>query len=68
LGVLLAAVRPDAPEGKAQAFLQPATIGLGTTLNAESSGTLYLRINDSAAELHDNTGTLDVAVREYRGR
>ena len=63
LGILLAAVRPDQPEEDKSAFLQPETIGLGTTLNVESSGNLYLRINDSAAEFGDNAGVLDVAIR-----
>jgi hypothetical protein len=63
LGILLAAVKPDGVEGEASAFLQPETIGLGTTLNPQATGTLYLRINDSAAELNDNAGTLDVAIR-----
>lgn len=64
LGVLLAAVRPDDPHDETSVFLQPETVGLGTTIRTESAGTLYLRINDSAAELDDNAGTLDVAIRE----
>lgn len=63
LGVLLAAVRPDDPKDNRCVFLQPETIGLGTTLPVEASGTLFLRINDSAAELGDNAGSLDVAIR-----
>ena len=63
LGILLATVRPDQPEDNTCAFLQPETIGLGTTLNVQSSGTLYLRINESAADLADNAGSLDVAIR-----
>ncbi|NLS93462.1 MAG: hypothetical protein GXX96_14990 [Planctomycetaceae bacterium] len=64
LGVLLAAVRSDDPHNETSVFLQPETVGLGTTIRTESAGTLYLRINDSAAELDDNAGTLDVAIRE----
>lgn len=67
LGVLLAAVRPE-PNGSVGAdahaggFLQPLVVGLGTTLVPKQSGTLYLRINDSPAELADNKGTVDVRV------
>ena len=64
LGVLLAAVRPDhPPKGSASALLHPTVIGLGTTLAPKETGTLYLKINDSAGELDDNTGELKVEVR-----
>lgn len=68
LGMLLAAVRPG-PTPRADeenAFLEPITVGLGTELAVPAGGTLYLRINDSAAELSDNAGELavDVAVVE----
>jgi hypothetical protein len=63
LGVLLAAVRPDNPQpGGASALLRPVVVGLGTTLTPEQTGTLYLKINDSAAELDDNAGELQVRV------
>ena len=38
-------------------------LSLETTLTPEQSGTLYLRINDSAAELSDNAGTLAVEIK-----
>jgi hypothetical protein len=64
LGILLAAVRPDPPRPEESSpLIRPATVGLGTTLVPEHSGTLFLRINDSAAELHDNAGALAVYVR-----
>ena len=63
LGILLAAVRTDNPdETKPSAFLNPITVGLGTTITPEQSGTLFLKINDSAAELDDNAGEVRVEV------
>lgn len=68
LGMLLGAVRPDPPDaGPISALIQPIPIGLGTTLTPEHAGTLYLRINDSAAELSDNAGRVTVDVRSTRG-
>ncbi len=63
LGVLLGAVRAESSEGKVCAFLEPDTIGLGRALEVEATGTLFLRINESAAELGDNAGAIDVAIR-----
>jgi len=63
LGILLAAVRPDEGQRKAaSALLSPTVIGLGATLTPQESGTLYLRINDSSAELADNAGSLRVEI------
>jgi hypothetical protein len=64
LGILLAAVRPDQPAaGSTSALLKPTVIGLGATLSPPESGTLFLKINDSAGELDDNAGELKVEVR-----
>lgn len=64
LGILLAAVRPDAPTAaEPSAFLRPATIGLGAALEPKVSGTLYLKLNDSPAELADNTGGIEVSIQ-----
>jgi len=64
LGMLLATVRPDAPPpGSSSALLRPYAIGLGATLTPEHTGTLFLRINDSPAELADNAGTLSVQLQ-----
>jgi hypothetical protein len=63
LGILLAAVRPDdADPGRPSGLLKPIVVGLETVLHFESSGTLYLRINDSAGSLADNAGSLSVEV------
>jgi hypothetical protein len=43
-------------------FARPFGIGLGCTITPEVSGTLYLRVNDSAARLDDNRGTLTIRV------
>ncbi|MFH1269089.1 MAG: hypothetical protein ABIK89_25460, partial [Planctomycetota bacterium] len=61
LGMLLAAVRTEpAAAGEPSGLIRPVAVGLGTTLRPQRSGTLFLRINDSSAELGDNAGTLSV--------
>jgi hypothetical protein len=45
-------------------FAHPFAIGLGTTIKPEMSGTLYLRVNDSAAKLDDNRGNLTVTIED----
>lgn len=64
LGILLGAVLPDAPAPGPCPLIVPVPVGLQSTLSPQHSGTLFLRINDSGAELHDNAGTLAVEVRE----
>ena len=64
LGILLASVRPDHPApGSTSALLHSTVVGLGTTLSPPQTGTLFLKINDSAGELDDNAGELKVEVR-----
>jgi hypothetical protein len=63
LGILLAAVRDDDGREKSTlGLLNPIVVGLETTLVAPRSGTLYLRINDSAGSLADNAGSLEVEI------
>ena len=62
LGILLAAVRADRGKPVASGLLRPSVVGLGATLTPNHSGTLYLKINDSAAELDDNAGELKVEI------
>lgn len=62
LGMLVAAVRPDKITG-ATPLIFPMPIGLDSPFTPQQSGTLYLKINDSAAELGDNAGELSVTVR-----
>jgi hypothetical protein len=57
--------RSQAPPGNGYdscVFLNPIPVGLGTTITPERTGTLYLKINDSAAELDDNAGQLRVEI------
>jgi hypothetical protein len=63
LGMLVAAVCDDSapPEGMTS-LTTPEPIGLQAELTPETSGVLYLRINESAAELADNVGELTVRV------
>ncbi|HEU5431705.1 MAG TPA: hypothetical protein VFU81_08585, partial [Thermomicrobiales bacterium] len=61
LGILLAAVHPDPYDPAAtSSLLSPIEVGLGAELTPAETGTLYLRINDSPAELADNAGGLQV--------
>ncbi|MBN2024218.1 MAG: hypothetical protein JW809_15655 [Pirellulales bacterium] len=62
LGVLLVAVHPDGPPPSPSVFLKPTVVGLGTDLTPSQSGTLFFKINDSAAELDDNRGAATVEV------
>jgi hypothetical protein len=64
LGVLLGCVREGPPgEDKVSDLVsESAVIGLGCEFVAPKSGTLYLRVNDSPAELADNVGQLTVTV------
>lgn len=45
-------------------MIKPLVVGLTATLKPAESGTLYLRINDSAGKLADNAGMLTVVVME----
>ena len=63
LGLLLAAVRDNdhPPEGLTP-LASPAAIGLERTITFDRPGTLFFRINESAATLADNAGQLSVRV------
>jgi hypothetical protein len=61
LGLLLGAV-DGRTDGTTLADM--IEIGLGTTITPAVSGTLYLRVNDSAGKLHDNRGTLTATIVE----
>ncbi len=63
LGMLLAAVHPEPYDPIAvSSLLSPSVVGLGTVLAPLESGTLYLRINDSPAELSDNIGEAEAEI------
>jgi len=64
LGLLLAAVRDDAqPPAKLTPLARPEPVGVQATLTPSAPGTLYLRINESAAQLNDNAGQIEVRIR-----
>ncbi len=68
LGILLGAIdsRDKPSANAAPSFFEPIAIGLHATLKPTASGTLYLRINDSAAALDNNRGTLTVSIEPAR--
>lgn len=64
LGILAAAVRPELREaGNVSTFFRAEFVGLELVITPAATGTLYLRINDSNAELSDNRGELEVEVQ-----
>ncbi len=64
LGTLMAAVRPDDWDGNGITPLaESLPIGLGGTFDFATSGTLYLRINEPSAGLHDNAGQIVVQIQ-----
>jgi hypothetical protein len=65
LGMLLGAVVDPRGSGTA-GFAKPIAIGLGFELEPAQAGTLYVRVNDSAARLEDNRGSLTVTVTEAK--
>ena len=66
LGMLLAAVSDEAsPPGTLTPLAAPQPIGAAAAISPETSGTLYLRLNESPAGpagLADNAGTLSVRI------
>lgn len=65
LGILLAAVRSDDRDSESPSGLVlPTVVGLDRSLVVNRPGTLYLRINDSAGSLADNSGTAQVEITQ----
>jgi hypothetical protein len=77
LGMLLGAIMEEGGRGKGEgggidrddakhfdelSFARPLDIGLSASINPRASGTLYLRVNDSAGQLGDNRGTLTITI------
>jgi len=54
LGILLGAIQ----SANGNSFAEPVVIGLQRTLEPDRDGQLYLRVNDSPAQLSDNKGSL----------
>lgn len=63
LGILLGSIRPEGERTGLSQLAQSKIIGLQQTLTSQTAGTLYLRINDSAAELADNLGEVKVRIQ-----
>ena len=66
LGVLLGAIDARSKDASVASFAHPIPIGLAATITPPASGTLYLRVNDSAGRLDDNRGTLTVTIETAR--
>ncbi|HWA98553.1 MAG TPA: hypothetical protein VG713_08670 [Pirellulales bacterium] len=66
LGMLLAVVRPDAATAQS-AFLDPQPVGLEAVVAPKTSGTLYLGVNDSPADLDQHQGSVRVEIIELPG-
>lgn len=63
LGVVLGALRDgDVKPAEATPLASPAEFGRAFKWTPKSSGTLYLRVNDSPAELADNAGELTIRI------
>jgi hypothetical protein len=63
LGMLLAAVSdPSQPLATLTPLAEPVAIGLEADVTFSTAGTLFLRINESPAELEDNAGEVTVRV------
>jgi len=62
LGVLLAAIRPEINADQTSGFVKPIVVGAGAEIQPAKTGTLYLKINDSAGQLSDNAGKAEVTI------
>jgi len=63
LGMLLAAVREEASDGRLTGLLDVAPIGAGASFTAPRNGTLYLKINEFSGGLADNEGSLSASIK-----
>jgi hypothetical protein len=61
LGMLLGAIDGRT---KGATLANSFDVGLGASITPTASGTLYLRVNDSASRLGDNRGTLTVTIAQ----
>lgn len=64
LGILVAAIRSDAPIEKPPytTMLDVLPVGRGRQITPDVSGTLYFRVNDDWGELLDNSGMVHVTI------
>ena len=64
LGMLLAAIGDEKePSSPITPLARPQPIGLAGEIEPKTGGTLYLKLNDSPAELADNSGTVTVEIK-----
>jgi hypothetical protein len=63
IGMLLAAVTDEGKSGRLSPLVKPQAIGERGEIKPDQEGVLYLRVNDSPAELADNVGELKVNIR-----
>lgn len=66
LGVLLGNIRRDEPLPGAAGLVRPIQVGLSRRVSAAGDGTLYLRVNESASGLSDNSGQISVKILEFK--
>ena len=66
LGILLAAVENDGPGNEATSLLKPQMIGLANQINSPTGGGLFLKINEAPSGLADNSGSLQISIRELK--
>lgn len=65
LGILVGAVRPENPDAFGQSPLAfPQPFGLEHEITPRQTGTLYLKINENPADLHDNQAMVTVTIKE----
>ena len=57
-----------ATDSVAGSWASPLVVGLHTTFTPARNGTLYLRVNEPAGELADNSGTVELVVREIAAK
>jgi len=62
IGLLLAAVTDEGKSGGLSPLVKPIVVGERGEITPEQDGVLYLRMNDSPAELFDNAGNASVRV------
>jgi hypothetical protein len=66
LGLLLGAIRnDDAPPVGLTSLARPEVVGLSRIWQPAQSGTLFLKINESAADLADNRGEITIRVTPH---
>lgn len=63
IGKLMAAVTDEGKSGGLSPLVTPVAVGSQGEIQPERDGVLYLRVNDSPADLADNSGALKVDLR-----